>query len=88
MAATLVGLNYFTAWLTARSVFLEHLIEGTAVELARDGVAYSDVLRRELVSRDDFDEALRGAGVLTVDEVELAILETNGKISVIPKNRG
>ena len=85
MAATLVALNYLTAWLTARSVFLEHIIEGQAVIVARDGVVFHDVLRRELVSRDDFDEALRSNGVRNVEEVELAILETNGKISVIPR---
>jgi uncharacterized membrane protein YcaP (DUF421 family) len=85
MAGTLVGLNYLTAWLTARSEFLEHIIEGRAVIVARNGEVYFDVLRRELVSRDDFDEALRGAGVRHERDVELAILETNGKISVIPK---
>ena len=85
MAGTLAALNYLTAWLTARSVFLEQIIEGQAVIVARDGKVFADVLRRELVSRDDFDEALRTNNVRSVEDVELAILETNGKISVIPK---
>jgi uncharacterized membrane protein YcaP (DUF421 family) len=85
MAGTLFTLNYFTAWLTARSVWAERVIEGVPVILARDGHVFHDVLRRELVSRDDFEEALRTNGVRSVDEVEVAILETNGKISVIPK---
>ncbi len=85
MASTLVALNYLTAWLAARSMWFEHIIEGRAVVIARDGVVYFDVLRRELVSRDDFDEALRGCGVRHEQDVELAVLETNGKISVIPK---
>lgn len=85
MAGTLVALNYATAWLAARSEFLEHIIEGTAVIVARDGKLFHDVLRRELVSKDDFEEALRNNNVRGVEDVELAILETNGKISVIPK---
>jgi uncharacterized membrane protein YcaP (DUF421 family) len=85
MATTLVALNYLTAWLAARSVWFEHIIEGQAVIVARDGQVFHDILRRELVSRDDFDEALRNNNVRDVSDVELAILETNGKISVIPK---
>lgn len=85
MAGTLVTLNYITAVLTARSLFMERLIEGAPVVLARDGKIFSDVLRRELVSHDDFKEALRVSGVLDISDVEVAILETNGKISVIPK---
>ncbi len=85
MAGTLAVLNYLTAWLTARNEFLEHIIEGQAVIVARDGVIFADVLRRELVSRDDFDEAMRSCGVRREEDVEIAILETNGKISVIPK---
>ena len=85
MAGTLVALNYATAWLTARSVAAERLIEGVAVIVARDGQIFHDVLRRELVSKDDFEEALRTSGVRSEKDVEVAILETNGKISVIPK---
>ena len=43
------------------------------------------MLRRELVSREDFREALRMNGVDDVAEVELALLETNGSISVVKK---
>ena len=43
------------------------------------------MLRRELVSGDDFREALRMNGVEDVWEVELALLETNGSISVVKK---
>jgi uncharacterized membrane protein YcaP (DUF421 family) len=85
MAVTLVALNYITAILTARSVPLEKMIEGQPVVLARSGKVYDEILRRELVSRDDFEEALRVNGVRDVSQVEVALLETNGKISVISK---
>ncbi|MGC4004409.1 MAG: DUF421 domain-containing protein [Pirellulales bacterium] len=85
MAGTLVGLNYLTALVTVRSVQVERIIEGVPVVLARNGHVYQEILRRELVSRDDFDEALRTNGVRGIDDVDVAILETNGKISVIPK---
>jgi uncharacterized membrane protein YcaP (DUF421 family) len=39
------------------------------------------------VSGSDFEEALRMNNVEDVSEVELALLETNGSISVVPKKR-
>ena len=45
---------------------VEALVEGVPVVLARDGKCSTDVLRRELVSQDDFDEALRQNGAMTL----------------------
>ena len=87
MATTLIVLNYAIAYLAAKHRSVEKLVEGVPVVLARDGKCYSEVLRRELVSHDDFEEALRNCGVRHLDEVEIALLETNGKISVVPKQR-
>jgi uncharacterized membrane protein YcaP (DUF421 family) len=88
MATTLIALNYLVAFLTSRSKRVEHVIEGVPVVLARDGVVFESVLRRELVSRDDFKEALRLNGVSDVADVELALLETNGSISVVAREAG
>ena len=61
----------------------ERLIDGVPVVLARNGHVYRDVLRREIVSRDDFDEALRESGAATSSDVRLALLETNGHITIM-----
>jgi uncharacterized membrane protein YcaP (DUF421 family) len=73
---------------TARSDRVEHLIEGIPKVLARDGTVFHDVLRREMVSLDDFHEALRMNNLAHPDDVALALLETNGSISVVPKEAG
>jgi uncharacterized membrane protein YcaP (DUF421 family) len=85
MATTLIALNYGVAFITSRSRRAERIIEGEPVVLARDGKLFEGVLRRELVSRDDFREALRMNGIDDVAKVELALLETNGSISVVAK---
>jgi uncharacterized membrane protein YcaP (DUF421 family) len=85
MATTLIALNYAVAFVTSRSRKVEKFVEGEPVVLARDGKLFEGVLRRELVSRDDFRESLRMNGVEDVSEVELALLETNGSISVVKK---
>ena len=85
MATTLIALNYAVAYVTSRDRKVEKFVEGVPVLLARDGQLFEAVLRRELVSREDFREALRMNGVDDVAEVELALLETNGSISVVKK---
>ena len=88
MATTLVALNYVVAFLTSRSRAVEKLVEGVPVVLARDGRLFAQVLRRELISEADFREALRMNNLDDVEDVALALLETNGSISVVRKDRG
>ncbi|QNN47922.1 DUF421 domain-containing protein [Thermomonas brevis] len=87
MAVTLIVLNYTVALLTSRSRRAERLLEGVPVVLARDGKVFDRVLRRELVSSEDFAEALRSNQIEDIGEVRLALLETNGHITVIARNR-
>ncbi|MDQ3160719.1 MAG: DUF421 domain-containing protein, partial [Pseudomonadota bacterium] len=88
MATSLIALNYAVAWMTSRSARAERIVEGAPVVIARDGKLFERVLRRELISSGDFEEALRMNNIEDVSEVELALLETNGSISVVPKQRG
>ncbi|MCC7249618.1 MAG: DUF421 domain-containing protein, partial [Lysobacter sp.] len=53
------------------------------VVLARDGKIFRDVLRRELVSKADVQEAMREAGCGDIARIRTAILETNGRISIV-----
>jgi uncharacterized membrane protein YcaP (DUF421 family) len=85
LAAILILLNWTTGWMTSRNRLAEKVIEGVPVVLARDGQLFEQVLRREFVSRNDFDEALRQNGQLRLEDVAIAILETDGRISVVPK---
>jgi len=83
LAVTLVTVNWCVAFVTSRSSRAERVVEGVPVVLARDGQLFRSVLRRELVSEDDFDEALRQHGQMTLADVRIALLETNGSISVV-----
>jgi uncharacterized membrane protein YcaP (DUF421 family) len=87
MASTLIALNYGVAFVTSRSRRAERIVEGEPVVLARNGKAYEHVLRRELVSTSDFLEALRMNNIDDVADVELALLETNGHISVVARRK-
>ena len=86
LATVLIGMNWCVAFVTSRSQRAERLIEGVPVVLARDGQLFRSVLRREMVSEDDFDEALRQNGEMTLTDVRIALLETNGMISVVRRD--
>ena len=86
LAASLIFFNWIVAFVTSRSQRVERLVEGVPVVLARDGQLFREVLKRELVSRDDFDEALRTHGEMTLADVRIALLETNGTISVVKRD--
>lgn len=87
LAATLMVLNYAVAWVTARSPAAERLLEGRPVVLAHQGVVFREMLEQELVSEQDFQEAMRLNGIADVADIGLALLETDGKISVLPRHR-
>ena len=85
MAATLIALNWIMAFATSRSRKAERLVEGVPVVLARDGEVFEQVLRRQLVSDADFHKALRQHDIVSVSQVALALLETNGTISIVTR---
>lgn len=87
LATSLIALNYLAAWLSARSATARKLIEGTPTVLAKDGHVFQDVLRRELVSKPDFHEAMRRADCADVEQIHMALLETDGRISVMKRKR-
>lgn len=87
LAVTLIALNWTVGLVSARSVKVEAMIEGSPVLLARDGTVYKEVLRKELISRADFDRALREAGCIAIDDIQSAVLETNGHITIVAKNQ-
>ncbi len=86
LAVTLVAINWCVAYVTARSRRIEKIVEGVPVVLARDGELFRSVLRRELISEQDFNEVLRQNGELELSDVRVALLETNGKISIVKRD--
>ena len=87
LAATLITLNYAVGWLATRSRRVERLVEGEPVLIARDGRLLDSVLRRELITSSDFDAAMRQQGCGGIEEVELALLETNGHITIVARRQ-
>lgn len=88
LAATLIGLNWLIGWVGARNARVARMITGDPVLLAHDGKVYLAALRRQNISESEFDEAMREAECESAADIHLALLETNGRISIIKRNDG
>lgn len=86
-AASIVSLNYFIGFLVFKSKTVEALIEGRPQILIHNGELFNDVLKQEKLSRHELMAALRGAGCDNIEDVHVAVLENNGRISVTPREK-
>ncbi len=85
LAATtlLVVLHWFLVHAAARSARLSRFLEGTAIELARNGSRHPFTLSRRGISETALSEALRQSGVERLGDTQLVVLEPSGKITVL-----
>lgn len=86
-AAALVAMNYTVGWLTFRSKKLEGLIEGRPVILIHDGRINHDCMKQCQMTMHELDAALRAEGHAGPEHVRFAVLENNGRLTVIGMNR-
>lgn len=86
--ATFGVIDVSMSYLKLHSRVAQALIDGAPTVLMRDGEVLENRLRRARVSKDDIIEAARMQhGVATWDEIEAAVLETGGGITIIRKQR-
>ncbi|AKU49274.1 MULTISPECIES: DUF421 domain-containing protein [Xanthomonas] len=85
LAATLLVLNWLVGMATARSRRIDTWVQGTPALLARGGEIYWKELVRHNVSYADFEVAKRKADCRDDADIDMAILETSGEISILKK---
>lgn len=76
-------LNIIINRLAYRFRWLEKLIEGQPQVIILNGRIHRNILKKEKISEAELYEALREHEVMNADDVKCAILEADGKISVI-----
>ena len=85
--ATLVGLNLTLGYATYKSKRLEGIIEGKPQLLIHNGHLDQAVMRRVQITQHELEAALRKAGCAAITEVQFAVIENDGQISVRAKER-
>lgn len=82
---TLVAFEIFVSNISLQSKGFRSFISGSPVVVIHSGEVDQKQLRRLRFSIDDLMESLRQQGVFDIREVEYAIVETTGKVSVLQK---
>jgi uncharacterized membrane protein YcaP (DUF421 family) len=84
-AAVLLLVNRLLAAARLHGGLWGRLIEGTPTVLVQEGQFLEAGLRKEGLEREQVLMAMREHGVDDVSRVKLAVLETDGSISVVPE---
>lgn len=82
---TIVCLDVFFSYLTMKSGAVRRLLCGSPKVLISDGKLDQNAMRRLRFTVDDLFEALRAQQVFDISQVQLAMVETTGQISVYVK---
>jgi uncharacterized membrane protein YcaP (DUF421 family) len=83
LVLTIVGWEYLIDWLQYRYPTLRPILTAPSLTLIENGQLNQANLRHELLSEDELRAQLREKEVVDYDEVKLAKLEGDGRLSVI-----
>ncbi|GIQ64080.1 hypothetical protein PACILC2_26480 [Paenibacillus cisolokensis] len=85
--ALLVAIQIATAFLALKSRTVRRLLDGKPSVIIAKGQLNREAMRKERYNIDDLTSQLRENQLSSPDDVEFAILETNGKLSIVKKTR-
>ena len=85
--ATLAALEILTSTLILRSAFVKKLLSSKPSMLIVHGKLDKIALTKARISIEDLLSQIRQNGIYDLSEVDYAILEENGKMSIIPKSQ-
>lgn len=81
--AVLIALQFLVAWLSVRFAVVRDLVRAEPRMLVYQGELLAGALREERLTEDEVLQALRQQGVGAIELVHAAVLENDGRISVI-----
>ena len=85
-ATGLFVINYIFKWLLKKFPGFSHAVQGEALLLVYQGKVNEKNLKSSMLSLEELKAAVREHGVEEISEVDLAILEVDGNISVMTKD--
>jgi uncharacterized membrane protein YcaP (DUF421 family) len=83
LIVALVGVNYLVGKLDNMPRFHQLFTPAPAV-IVKDGKNLTDVMKREGVDPEEVEMSMREHGINDMKEVQLAVLEPDGTISIVP----
>lgn len=80
-------LQVFVSYSGFKFPFLAPVLEGEPLILVHDGEVLEKNLKRERITVEEVAQAGRQNNIASIDEMQFAVLETDGQITVIPKSK-
>lgn len=80
-----VSLEIIMSVISMKSLWFRNLLQGRPIFIIRQGKLDQKKLKQLRLTMDDVVDALRQKDVFDISQVEDAVIETNGSISVLPK---
>lgn len=83
--STILVLTFLTSLVIQGSQRAERLITGQATVLLAHGALIPDAMNRERVTTDEIQGEMHKSGLERIEQVRWAILESDGRIAIIPE---
>ncbi len=80
-----ISMEILVSVLSMKNLWFRNLIQGRPIFIIRNGKLDQKKLSEMRFTMDDIVDALRQQGTFDISEVQDAVIETNGTISVLPK---
>ena len=85
---SLIAIDITLSLIKERAPSVAKLIDGVAMIVVEDGQLLHERVRKARLDEDDILTAAREThGLERLDQIKFAVLENNGKISIIPKQQ-
>lgn len=78
-------ISYLFMWIALKSSTARKWISGEAIMVVKDGKVLDQNMKKCNYTLDLLEQGLRSKNIFNLNEVELAILEVNGSLSVLKK---
>lgn len=85
-ATGLFVINYIFKWLLKKIPNFSHVVQGEESMLIYKGKILQSHLDKTMITTDELKAAVREHGVEKIEDVDLAVLEADGNISVMSKD--
>ena len=83
--ATIAVTHFLLAWLRQRFPTFGRVVDGTPLVLLKQGEWQLEAMQKMGLQDDDVMAMARDTGLERLDQIDYAVLERNGEISIIPK---
>jgi uncharacterized membrane protein YcaP (DUF421 family) len=85
--ALLILLQFVITWLSVRSSTINALIKTAPTLLLKDGRMLDEAMARVRITKDEIRTAVRQQGSGGLEQIAAVVLETDGSLSVIPRDK-